>query len=372
MKITIIGPVHPYRGGIAHHTALLSEALTTHNHHIDVISFIRQFPGWLYPGTSDKDPSKQPVRTEAEFILDPLYPWTWLRAARYIRDLNPDLVVFQWWTTFWAVPYRFISSQLVRNGHRVVFLVHNVLPHEEKIWDRWLAKFGLGSSDAFIVQNPRERDRMLAHIPAAEINICKIPIYPPLADINIDRTEARKHLSLTPGGPPIILFFGIVRDYKGLDVLLNALSCLHVEDQKPMLLIAGEFWDSKTDYRSMIGQLGIKDQVIIDDRYIPNEEVGIYFSAADLLVAPYIAGTQSAVTGLALSYGLPMIVSDTIAEGIYLTGSEHVRIVRAGDPGELATVIAEVIRELPEIRRVPTSAQADWERMVKVIEELAK
>lgn len=372
MKVALIGPVHPYRGGIAHHSALLAKALTLSDHKVHVISFARQFPSWLYPGVSDKDPSQQPLKTPAEFILDPIFPWTWKRVIGRIRELDPDLILFQWWTTFWAIPYRIICSQLVRHGYRVVFIIHNVLPHEEKNWDRQLAKLGLGGSHGYVVQNPSEGKRLKKLLPEANFSICKIPVYPPFVDMITNQTEARSRLDLPEKDSPILLFFGIVREYKGLEILLNALSRLTGINQKPLLLIAGEFWESKTEYLNLIEQLGLKDRVYIHDRYIPNEEVGLYFNAADILVAPYLAGTQSAVAGLALSYGLPMVVTDTIAEGIHLTGNENVRIVPAGDPDSLASAIAEMIRDLPVTSRIPVSAEADWERMVRTIETLAQ
>ena len=143
MKISMIGPVYPYRGGIAHYTALLAQALLQSGHDLQMISFERQYPAFLYPGESDKDPSANAIHIPARYLLDPLYPWTWQRAVREIRAAGPQLVLFHWWSTFWGPAYAALSHTL-RRSTPVVFLIHNVFPHEIKPWDRGLASLALG------------------------------------------------------------------------------------------------------------------------------------------------------------------------------------------------------------------------------------
>ena len=370
MNYSIIGPVYPYRGGIAHHTTMLDKALRGAGHSTQVISFARQFPGWLYPGESDKDPSQHPIETEADFILDPFFPWTWLQASRSIRSFNPDNVILQWWTTFWAVPYRVICQTLRNRQYPIIYMIHNVSPHEKRIWDTWLVKTGLSGADHFIVQNPRERSRLLDVIPGAKVSVCPMPVYSSLAEKRMDRSEARVELNL-PQNAFVLLFFGIVRPYKGLRILIEALGHLAADEGYPYLIVAGEFWEDKSMYFELIDQLHLQDKVIIDDRYVPNEQVNIYFSAADILVAPYTAGTQSAVASLALSYGIPLIVTEQIADGINQSLMESVHVIKAGDPVLLANAIkGEINNQKIEDSRSRFAAD-DWARMIEIIEEIS-
>ena len=146
----MIGPVYPYRGGIAHFTSALAEAIAGEGHEIKIISFKRQYPKFLYPGKSDRDPSAEVRPVAAEFILDPLYPWTWDKARQEIVKFEPELVVFQWWTTFWAPAYGSMARGLKKAGIKHVFLIHNVLPHEVRPWDRPLAQYALSTADTFL------------------------------------------------------------------------------------------------------------------------------------------------------------------------------------------------------------------------------
>ena len=167
MKISVVGPVFPYRGGIAHYTTLLVQNLKQCGHEVQVISFKRQYPAWLYPGESDRDPSLQPLKVDAEFILDPLYPWTWRSAARRVAHEHPDLVIIQWWTTFWAPAYIGLTSAFHARGQRFGYLIHHVLPHENRFWDRWLARMAFRCSDAFLLQNKTEIEHLEQLVPGA-------------------------------------------------------------------------------------------------------------------------------------------------------------------------------------------------------------
>jgi glycosyltransferase involved in cell wall biosynthesis len=363
MKISMIGPVYPYRGGIAHYTTSLVTALKNAGHDVKTISFRRQYPAFLYPGESDKDPSANPVRVEAEYLLDPIYPWTWQQAVRAILTSNSELVVIQWWTTFWAPAYAALAFQLKKKT-QVVYLIHNVLPHENKFWDRWLARLALHQAHAFIVQAPHEQKKLVNLIPHARISYCNLPVYQQFSEQTISRDMARQQLGL-PTDRPIFLFFGIVRPYKGLKYLIEALKFLNVPAH---LVIAGEFWENVELYENQIRRLGLIEKITLIDRYIPNEEAHILFSAADVLVAPYIGGTQSAAVGVSLGYGLPAIVTEKIATGVE-PGASSLHIVPAGDAFSLAQAMLGCISSPPR----STSAsfyQDDWRRLVKVIEDI--
>jgi glycosyltransferase involved in cell wall biosynthesis len=367
LKLTIVGPVFPYRGGIAHHTALLEIALSKAGHQTQTISFRRQYPAWLYPGKSDKDPSQKPLRTAARFILDPFYPWTWFQAAKEIIIESPNGVIIQWWTTFWAIPFAILAAKLKSSGLPVIFIIHNVLPHEQRFWDVWLSRRALSKGDAFIVQTNREKDRLKALFPASKIQVCELPPYWMFHTSKMDKKQSRKSLRLSDNNY-VLLFFGFVRQYKGLDILLKALSILRKEDSFPYLIIAGEFWDDLSAYKRMIVDFSLEDRVLIDNRYIPNEEVGTYFSAADSLVAPYTGGTQSGSVSIAVSYGLPMIVTDQVAQGIAI---EHRQLLQAvvppGNVQALAEAIQAVMQKSIKVESQQRRSQGDWNQLVLTI-----
>ncbi|MEM2046198.1 MAG: glycosyltransferase [Candidatus Methanomethyliaceae archaeon] len=308
MKVALVGPVYPYRGGIAHYTTMLYRALREHGHDVLMVSFKRQYPRWLYPGRSDKDPSKQPLVVEdAKYWIDSLNPFTWLTTFWRIRRYRPDVIVLQWWTTFWA-PVWFVFGILNRLFLKrpLLYICHNVLPHETHWRDSWLAQRVLQLGTRFIVQSEREKMRLMALMPRAEVIVVPHPVYDMFTDQKIPKNEARKRLGL-PLDASVLLFFGIVRKYKGLEDLLAAIPEIRNRLGKVMLLVAGEFWEDKRYYLEKIERLGIGNSVIIEDRYIPNEEVGLYFSAADVLVAPYLQTTGSGVVRIAQGFGIPVI-----------------------------------------------------------------
>jgi len=343
MKITLVGPVYPYRGGIAHYTSHLAKKLIANGYQTQVISFRRQYPAWLYPGKSDKDPSAHPLTVPAKYLLDPFFPWTWWQTAQEIRAFAADIVVIQWWTTFWAPAFAVLSWMLRQKGIRVIFLIHNVLPHEEKPWDRSFAKAVLSHGMGFITQTQRENERLNALLPNSHALVIPHPIYNELKKPLISKNEARQSINL-PVNKIILLTFGIVRRYKGLDILLEAISLLPQFQSKIFLVIAGEFWDNKENYLSQIKDLGIGDRVRIVDRYLPDEEVALFFSASDVLIAPYVGGTQSGAINLGFGFGIPMIVSEKVSAGISPENRALVTIVPAGNSRQLAIAIEKFIQ----------------------------
>ena len=373
MKITMIGPVYPYRGGIAHYTTTLSKKLMAAGHTVQTISFKRQYPAWLYPGESDKDPSTLHEQVPALYTLDPLYFWTWGRAARQIQAFQPDLVIIQWWTTFWAPAYGVLARWLKRLGLRVVVLIHNVMPHETRFWDRWLCRFALSPADQYIAQAEREASRLHTLLPGAKITVTPLPVYNMLAGGALSPVEARAKLGL-PADDPIVLFFGIVRPYKGLRYLLQAFQILKGKGNHAQLLVAGEFWEPIGEYQQMIERLGIADRVHITNRYIPNEEIPIFFSAADLFAAPYVDGTQSASAKLALGFGLPMVLTRCIVDQT-LAAQENTWLAVERNAGSLATAILAALEQGQEHRLAGKPSRVgealdDWHQIVQVIEKL--
>lgn len=364
MKITLVGPVHPYRGGISHFTTSLSWELASADHQVQMISFKRQYPSWLYPGESDKDPSKDHEQVEALYTLDPFYAWTWFQAIRQVIDFGPDLVLIQWWTTFWAPAFGIISALLAWRRIPVAFCVHNVIPHEKRLPDIWLSRWALSRASAFISLSPKENERLAQLLPGVRIFQSRLPV-PSSRKPTLDRAAARRDLGIPPDHP-VLLFFGIVRPYKGLGVLLEALGRLR-GGLYPTLIVAGEFWGDQQSYQKQISRLDLATQVIIENRYIPNEELERYFVAADAFVAPYINGTQSAAIKMAMSYGLPILASDQISSDLPLD-TYPIFVHQAGSSSDLARSIHAFFNEPSLLCGRPS--EGNWKELTLLIEEI--
>lgn len=365
-KLVLIGPTYPYRGGIAHYTTLLGKALAE-KHDLHLISFKRQYPQFLYPGESDKDPSLEPLQLEAEYLLDPLYPWTWWQALRRIRQIDPQAVIITWWTTFWGPAFASLAWALRRRGIPVIYLIHNVYPHEARPWDRWIAGFVLAQGQACLVQSENERKRLAALLPGTQVSLCQHPVYDFLTERRLPKARARQALGLPVEGD-LLLFFGIVRPYKGLNYLLQALGKLAEQsDLRPHLVIAGEFWETKEPYLRQIAGLGLEDQVTVLDRYIPDEQVALLFSAADGFVAPYTGGTQSGALKIAASFGLPIILSESLADNLQPGAGRF--IIRPQDQATFVQALQAVLAVPPE-QVTLTEGEATWQDMVTTIEQM--
>lgn len=373
-KYTVIGPVYPYRGGIAHYTTRLAQSLQE-EHPVQVISFRRQYPAWLYPGQSDRDPSQNPLLVQAEYPLDPILPWTWGHTARQITQFMPYLAIIQWWTTFWAPAFVGLAALLKRNSIPLLFLVHNVLPHEPRLIDPWLARLTLRAGDAYIVGTPQEQERLLRLLPKAQVQVYPHPVYDVFSDHLIPQEKAKEQLGL-PADRQVVLFFGIVRPYKGLKYLIEALAALNQRGISLSLVVAGEFWEAKRGYTQQIERLHLSEQVYLLDRYLPNEEIPVVFGAADVYVAPYIGGTQSGALKLAMGYGLPLVASrNVVDEDMIHLEDRGVFFTDPGDVQGLASAIARALswQSIQSAKKSESHFLTDngWIGLVKLIENIA-
>lgn len=374
MRIALIGPTYPYRGGIAHYTTKLAQTLRERGHELLFVSFKRQYPRWLFPGQSDKDPSVEPVRTgDVEYWIDSLNPVTWLITFWRICRYRPQLFILQWWTTFWA-PVWLVIGGLYRILDRgpLLILCHNVLPHEAKRGSRQLTRLVLRLGTHFIAQSESEQERLLQLLPKARVSVVPHPVYDMFTDKRLPKDVARAQLNIEDD-IPVLLFFGIVREYKGLEDLLQAMPHIKKHLPKVMLLIAGEFWDPLEPYRELIETLGIGDAVRIDARYIPNEEVSVYFSAADLVVAPYRRTTGSGVVQLAVGFGTP-VVTTLFAENFRLLPETPLLMcVPFGDNPALAQAIErfflKAVSPTTEASKMLREAFS-WDRLAETVEQI--
>jgi glycosyltransferase involved in cell wall biosynthesis len=374
VRIAVVGPTYPYRGGIAHYTTLLVRQLRLAGHQAPLYSFTRQYPSWLFPGKTDRDPSATPLRVECEYILDPINPLTWLRLVRRVRADNPDLLVLQWWVPYWTPCLTAIGYLIKRSSAiKIAFICHNVVPHEGGgVLDRRLALTALRRGDALIVHSEQDRYKLLALLPQARVVKASHPTYAPLASQSAPAArDLRRELGL-PADAPVLLFFGFVRPYKGLEYLIQAMA--RIRQRLPAhLLVAGEFWSSREFYERYAREFGVEQHISFVDRYIPNEELQPYFELADVVVLPYVSATQSGVAQLAFGFGKPVIttrvggLAEVVQEGV------NGLLVPPQDEAALADAVVRFFSDglgerIGEQMRAGGAASYSWEELVQALE----
>ena len=248
----------------------------------------------------------------------------------------------------------------------MTFMVHNVTPHNAAFWDPAVARFALHWGDHFVVHS--EHQRLLLHemLPRAQVDLVPHPPYPMFTGNRQPKASAKFALGVAPG-VPTLLFFGMVRAYKGLPHVIRAVGILKEAGFRMCLIIAGEFWTDKSQYVELIDDLNLKEDVIIDDRYVPNEQVALYFSAADILAVPYIGGTQSGVAAIASSFGLPIIVTEHIRSGIYQNEAESIHVVPPGSPEAIAEVVQRIANSPGRASGKNQDDEQGWQRLVQAI-----
>ena len=307
MKIVIIGTAYPHRGGIAHFNALLYQTFKKRGHEVIMISFTRQYPALFFPGKTQFETGKVQNPVKSEPMLDSISPLSWFMVAKRVREISPDLVIFKYWLPFFAPAYSFISA-LVKAGRntRILYVCDNIIPHERRPGDKLLTKLALANVDRFIVMSKSVENDLLSFKPRAKFSFVNHPVYE-IFGPKYSKQEAKQKLKIR-NNDPIILFFGFIRHYKGLHLLLEAFPKV-LQHTDARLLIAGEFYEDRTSYMDLIKKFNISDKIILNDDFIPDEKVGLFFSAADLVALPYISATQSGVIQVAYNYDKPVVAT---------------------------------------------------------------
>jgi glycosyltransferase involved in cell wall biosynthesis len=369
LNLALVGVTHPFRGGISHYSTLLCRALRE-RHTVRFYSLYRQYPALFFPGRSQIDESAAALAVDHEPTIDSCNPYTWLRTARRIIRQRPDLLVISWWHPFFAPAFGTIAHLARRAGIPSCFLCHNAVPHERSPVDRALLRYAFSAARVFIVHSRQDHDDLLELRPRATVLHHPHPSYAVFAGADtVPETEAKRRLQLT--GKRVLLFFGFVREYKGLDVLLEAVQQLDPAEGHH-LLVVGEFYDDRARYRAALDNLTQRGQLTLVDRYVPNEEIGLYFAAADLVAVPYLSATQSGVIQIAYGFGKPVVatavggIPEVVAEG--RTGY----LVPAGDAAAIANAVRRYFTEgdPEEFRReiAAENRRYSWDAMVDTVE----
>jgi glycosyltransferase involved in cell wall biosynthesis len=372
MHLALVGPTYPLRGGIAHYTTMLAHNLQAHGHQVDLCSFQSGYLRALYPGKTDRDPSANPLRAPAHYLLHPLRPGTWLATARWIATRKPDLAVIEWWVPFWAPPLMILAFTLRRYGVPVVMDCQNVLPHERHPFDQVLTALTLRQANVCLVYSPAHRAELAAVVPGMPVALVPFPAYTALAHTVPDRAAARKALGLPAG--PLALFFGFVRPYKGLSVLIAAFA--RAVQQVPLhLVIAGEFWGDPAPYLEQLATHQLEPHTTVVNRYLPDDELALYLAAADVVVMPYLAPVQSGVLALAQAFYRPVIASQVggLQEGI--RPEQTGLLVPPNDPAALAAALIRFVAENLGATLAPYLAasrpERSWQPVLAALEDLA-
>lgn len=334
MKITILGTAYPYRGGLATFNERLARQFMAEGHDVEMVTFTLQYPSFLFPGKTQYSQEKAPDDLLIRRALNSCNPINWVRVGRAIRKSAPDLLVCCYWMAFMAPAYGTVCRIAKRNGKkRCVALVHNMFPHEKGVLDRFFAPYFVHSQDAFVALS-ESVVRDIHTLTSAPATCSPHPIYDHYGE-RMSKSEACRALGLDET-KDYMLFFGLVRAYKGLDLLLDAMG--QVKDALPnlRLLVAGEFYEDEQKYLDQIERNGLTDRVVVHNEFIADDDLRKYFGAASLIAQPYKSATQSGVTQVAFHFEKPMLVTNVGGLG---------EIVHNGKMGYACAPMAESIAE---------------------------
>ena len=333
MKIAILSCFYPYRGGISQFNACLLQELAK-NHTVKAFNFKRQYPDILFPGKTQyvtKDDNAVPVESQA--LLDTANPFSYIATARAIREWNPDLLVMRYWMSWFAPSLGYIARHM-KKSCKVISILDNVIPHEPHFFDRPFTKYFLKPQDGFVVLCNAVRQDLLDIMPDARHICTPHPLYSHFGE-KMPRMEAGKAVGIKDENTKNILFFGLIREYKGLDLLIEAFGLL---DKSYRLIVAGEPYGSFEKYQKLIDASPNKENILLNTNYIEDSQVSKYFSSSDVCVLPYRSATQSGISSISYHFEVPMITTDvgglreTIGErgtGVIIDNGEPATIARA-------------------------------------------
>ncbi|WP_107037604.1 glycosyltransferase [Brumimicrobium mesophilum] len=309
MNIVIIGPAHPYRGGLAAYNERLARAFEEKGHTVKIYTFSLQYPKFLFPGKSQFVEEAPLYNLNIVRAVNSVNPLNWLKVGNEIKNSKPDLVICKFWLPFMGPAFGTILNRIKKNKHsKVISILDNIIPHESRIGDKQFTKYFVKPIDGFVAMSKKVHDDLSFFDTQKPRLISPHPIFDNFGE-EVSKEIALKHLKLDPNFK-YMLFFGLIRDYKGLDLLLEAFAEKTLKDKNIKLIIAGEYYTDKTPYLELIEKYQLEDKIIHVEQFIQDSEVKYYFCASDVVVQPYKTATQSGVTQIAYHFNKPMIVTD--------------------------------------------------------------
>jgi glycosyltransferase involved in cell wall biosynthesis len=375
-KIIIIGPAHPLRGGLATFNQRLAKEFKDRGDDCSIWSFSLQYPSFLFPGKTQYSEEPAPAQLKIVTAINSINPLNWIQVGNRLKKERPDIIVVRFWLPLMGPALGTILRRVKKNGHtKIICIADNIIPHEHRPGDKSFTKYFLKSCDAFITMSPKVMEDLRKFEKDKPARLVQHPLYDNFG-APVLKAEAREKLKIN-NEELVILFFGFIRKYKGLDILLDAIKFLkgriqNTESRMPKLLIAGEFYEDEKPYQEQIDKLGIRNDLLLHTDFIPDSEVKYYLSAADVVIQPYRNATQSGVTPLAYHFEKPMIVTNV---GGLPTLVPHEKVGLVAEPN--AESIAEAILrfyQLGENYFIPhlrTEKQKySWGNLVDTINEL--
>lgn len=340
MRITIIGTAHPYRGGLAAFNERLALQFVSEGHQVNIVTFTLQYPNFLFPGKTQYTSDPAPKGLTIDRGVNSCNPLNWISCGKAIARRNPDIVLFAYWMSFMAPCFGTIARTIKLHSKACCLaLVHNMIPHEPNLLDKLFPSYFVGAMDGFTALSQSVVDD-IKHFDTKNKpkNFAPHPIYDHYGTI-LDTAQAKQLLGLDPQ-THYALFFGFIRPYKGLDLLIEAFTDVRLKELNVKLLIAGEFYGDPKPYLDRIEQLGIGDRIVLKNDYIPDNEVNRYFGASDIVAQPYKSATQSGVTQVAFHFEKPMLVTNVggLAE---IVPNGKIGYVVAPDPKQIANALAD-------------------------------
>ncbi len=371
-SIIIVGPAYPLRGGLATYNQLLATKLQEQGHSVRIVTFSLQYPNILFPGKTQYSTDLKPENIEIEVSLNSVNPLKWLSLGKKLGEEKPDLVIFRYWMPFMGPSLGTLGRIIRKNKHtKLVTIADNIIPHEKRFFDTPFTKYFVNSCDGFVTMSESVLEDLKQFDSTKPVAYNPHPMYESFGP-QLDKADARKKLGLAENGK-YLLFFGFIRKYKGLDILLRAFADERIQEAGIKLIIAGEYYDKPDEYQAIIKEHGLEKALVQANDFIPDSEVSTYFSAADMVVQTYKTATQSGVTQIAYYYHNPMLVTDVggLAE---LVPHNKVGYVTSTDIKEIADAILDFYenkREAEFVENIKTERlRFTWESMIAKLFEV--
>jgi glycosyltransferase involved in cell wall biosynthesis len=371
-RVIIIGPAHPLRGGLATFNHRLAKEFMDEGNECSLVSFSLQYPSFLFPGTSQYSDEPAPEDLVIHSLINSINPFNWLNAGRKIRQWKPDIIVVRYWIPFMGPALGTVLRKVKKNKHtKVICIADNIIPHEKRAGDILFTKYFLKACDAFVTMSQKVLEDLRQFEKEKPAQLVHHPLYDNFGE-RLEKNEARQHLGLN-SDEKIILFFGFIRKYKGLDLLLQAMADERIKKENIKLLIAGEFYEDEKPFLELIKNGQLENNVILKTNFIPDCEVKYYLCSGDCIVQPYRNATQSGVTPLAYHFERPMIVTN-VGGLPSLVPHQKSGLVCKPNPKSIADAILQFYQLgenyfIPHLRE--EKKKYSWKNLVSAIMELS-
>lgn len=371
-KVIIIGPAHPLRGGLATFNQRLAKEFNERGDDCSIFSFSLQYPSFLFPGKTQFTDEPAPAGIKIYPVINSINPFNWIKIGNRLKKERPDLIIVRFWLPFMGPALGTILRRVKKNKHtKIVCIADNVIPHEKRPGDKPFTSYFLKSCDAFVTMSEKVMSDLRLFEKDKPAQLVSHPLYDNFGAI-LSKQEARNHLGL-PATEKVILFFGFIRKYKGLDILLEAMATTQLKSAGIKLLVAGEFYEDEKPYQEQIEKLQLSDSLILKTDFIQDSEVKYYLCAADAVIQPYRNATQSGVTPLAYHFEKPMVVTN-VGGLPSLVPHEKVGLVVEPNPEAIAEGILRFYQLgedyfIPHLRS--EKEKYSWASLVQAITKLA-